>query len=67
MEDGIDKLAARLPVLGRVRLYLEQKAAAGDLEAEELLLEVDALFLDQAREEAVAEVVIRTKSGAWIV
>lgn len=67
ISDGIDKLAARLPIFGRVQLYLEQRAAEGDEQAEALLLEIESLGIEQIHEEAVAEGIIKPKGGAYIV
>lgn len=63
----VDRLAARLPIFGRVRLYLEQRAAAGDEQAEDLLAEVDTLLIEHAHEEAITEGIITRVGNAWIV
>lgn len=70
-----DKLAARLPVFGRVQRLLEAIAQSDSQysdEAESLLLELSELEIERTHDEAIAEGVltVRGKDGrpvAWIV
>ncbi len=45
----------------------EQRAAAGDEQAEDLLAEVDTLLIEHAHEEAITEGIITRVGNAWIV
>ncbi len=61
---GVEKLFSQLPVFYRVKRYLETQ---DDDVAASLVLEMEELEIDRVYEEAIAEGVIKTPSGSWIV
>lgn len=71
--DGIDKLFAKLPVFARCKILLsaiaENPGSATQFadQIEAVLIDLEGLEIDQAYKEAIAEGVIKTPSGSWIV
>lgn len=64
---GVRELFARLPIFYQIKLYLEQQAAQGDEIAESLLWELEGLEIEALKEDAIADGVLKTPSGAYIV
>lgn len=64
---GVEQLFAQLPIFYRVRVHLEKLARGGDEIAASLLIDLEDLEIERIYEEAIAEGVIKTPSGSWII
>lgn len=64
---GVEKVLGNAPFLFRVKAYLESRVSAGDELAESLLLDLEDLEIERVYEEAIADGVIKTPSGSWII
>lgn len=71
LSDGIDRLFSQLPVFRQCKALIEAIAVDTNSpyfeQAEAILYDLEDLEIEQVYEEAIAEGVVKTEGGAYIV